>query len=95
MILYHGTSIQSMIGILNNGFAFDHCGKNWGSTYGKGIYFTPNYETARCYAGEDGVVLSFVIDVTDYKVLSKFKRPKKIQKKWLITPDFDEYIMLR
>lgn len=98
MILYHGTTIDSAVSILNNGFTFDHCGKNWGSTYGKGIYFTPNYETARCYAGADGIVLSFDIEVTDYHMLPKLKCPSsktpKYSTKWLITPDFDEYIML-
>jgi maltose-binding protein MalE len=98
MILYHGTTTTSMVNILDKGFTFDHCGKNWGSTYGKGIYFTPNYETAKCYAGTDGVVLSLDINVKDYHLLTKLHRPSSIKQKyhtkWLITPDFDEYIML-
>ena len=98
MLLYHGTTTTSMVNILDKGFTFDHCGKNWGSTYGKGIYFTPNYETAKCYAGKDGVVLSFDFDVKDYHLLTKLHRPsskkQKYHTKWLITPDFDEYIML-
>lgn len=99
MILYHGTTVDSMLSILKHGFTFDHVGKNWGSTYGKGIYFTPNYETARCYAGLDGIVLSFKLEIKEYRLLKKLQSPSskknKYNTKWLITPDFDEYIMLR
>ena len=98
MILYHGTSQASALNILSIGFSFEHSGKNWGSTYGKGIYFTPNYETARCYAGNDGIVMQFDMNIENYYLLKNLQRPtsKKIKysSKWLITPDFDEYIML-
>ena len=56
--LYHGTSKQNGLQILESGFDFKKSGSNWGNTYGKGIYFTPNYETAQFYAGKDGIVIS-------------------------------------
>ena len=99
MILYHGTNVYSALNILENGFNFNSTGTNWGCTYGKGIYFTPNYKTARCYAGDDGIVLTFDMDTTDSYILDRLKLPSSRKKlkyttRWLITPDFDEYIML-
>ena len=47
MLLYHGTTKENAINILKDGFDFEKSGSCWGNTYGKGIYFTPNYETAR------------------------------------------------
>ena len=99
MILYHGTNISAALNILNEGFNFNYSGTNWGSTYGKGIYFTPNYETAKCYAGENGIILKFDFDTSDSTILTKYYSPNKKLKlkkttKWLITPDNDEYIML-
>lgn len=100
MLLYHGTSTTNALGILNKGFDTNKIGTNWGTTYGNGIYFTPRYETARVYAGDTGIVLSFIIDVSDYHVLVKFKNPstrknfERLNKKWIITPDNDEYILL-
>lgn len=99
MILYHGTNVSSALNILANGFNFNSTGTNWGSTYGKAIYFTPNYKTAQCYAGDDGIIFSIDVEVNDFLILEKFKSPssrKQLQcmSKWLITPNFDEYIML-
>ena len=100
MLLFHGTSVESALNILLKGFQFDHCGENWGSTYGKAIYFTPSYETARCYSGPEGIVLSFSMDTSDSYSLKKLLSPSsrtiiRTDKKWLITPDLEEYIMLR
>lgn len=99
MILYHGTIVDSMLSIVKHSFTFDHVSKKWGYTYGKGIYFTSNYETARCYARLDGIVLSFKLEIKEYRLLKKLQSPsskkKKYNTKWLITQDFDEYIMLR
>ena len=53
---------------MQNGFDFEKVGNNWGKTYGNGIYFTPNYETARFYAGENGIVLSFNLNLNMYKL---------------------------
>lgn len=99
MILYHGTNISAALNILNEGFNFNYSGKNWGNTYGKGIYFTSNHETAKCYAGENGIILKFDLDISDSTILTKSYSPCKRFKlkthtKWLITPDHDEYIML-
>lgn len=68
ILLYHGTSSKNALSILNSGFDINCAGKNWGSTYGRGIYFTPNYETAKFYAGEDGIVLSFNMNINPYQL---------------------------
>ena len=73
MILYHGTSIENALSIFKNGFDINKSGENWGTTYGKGIYFSPNYETAMFYANSDesnpGIVIS--INVAEYKMLQE------------------------
>ena len=98
MLLYHGTTLESALNILKCGFDFNHSGKNWGNTYGKGIYFTPKYDVARLYAGDDGIVISINYDILDYTILKKFQSPsskkKNYKNKWIITPDLEEYIML-
>ena len=100
-IMYHGTTSESALSILKNGFDFSKCGSNWGSTYGKGIYFTPNYDTAQVYAGDDGIVLSFVLDVIPYyleKDVSPSKKAKiKIPDSYncLVNPNGDEYVFFQ
>ena len=76
MLLYHGTSEKNAINILNKGFNFELRGSCWGNTYGKGIYFTPNYDTAKFYAGEDGVVLSFEINIKPYFMTKDMSMPE-------------------
>lgn len=98
MLLYHGTTIFNALSILNNGFSFNYSGTNWGSTYGKAIYFSPNYNTAKFYAGNDGIVLSFNFFIDDFYVLPFFQSPNKKFKikyhsKWIISKDYDEYIL--
>lgn len=72
MLLYHGTSKLNALLIKNNGFSFEYCGKNWGSTYGKAIYLTNNYKEALFYANgyEDvGEILKiFVLDINIIKL---------------------------
>lgn len=67
MILYHGTSKENAESIKRTGFSIDYAGKNWGSTYGKAIYFTNCYKTAKCYSGQVGEVL--VIEVVNLNPL--------------------------
>jgi hypothetical protein len=98
-LLYHGTSIDNAISILNIGFDFSKCGLTWCSTYGKGLYFTPNYNTTKFYAGENGIVLSFVLKIIPYylkKDISpnskkKFKLPLGYNS--IINPNQDEYVI--
>ena len=101
MLLYHGTSEQNSISILKNGFDFDRSGSCWGNTYGKGIYFTPNYDTAKFYAGEDGVVLSFEINIKPYfmtkDISPSSKKKLKINRNiynCIVSPNKDEYLIL-
>lgn len=75
MILYHGTSKENVESIKRNGFSLEYCGKNWGSTYGKAIYFTNCYETAKCYATELGEVLKVKIQNVNYLKLNKDYSP--------------------
>tara|TARA_A100001015_G_scaffold300172_1_gene385227 strand:- start:769 stop:1131 length:363 start_codon:yes stop_codon:yes gene_type:complete len=75
MILYHGTSKENAESIKRNEFSFEYIGKNWGSTYGKAIYFTNCYKTAKCYSGLSGVVLIVNIENIDYQKLHKDYSP--------------------
>lgn len=98
-LLYHGTSVSDAISILKSGFDFSRCGSNWGSTYGKALYFTPNYETARVYAGENGIVLSFVLTIVPYYIKRDIspnsKKKLKLQDGFncLVNPNGDEYVV--
>ena len=106
MILYHGTSVENAISILQNGFDINRAGVNWGITYGKGIYFSPNYETAKFYANSDpenqGIVISITVNLNSYilkKDISpnqkrKFKLPKDKYYDSIINPNGDEVIII-
>lgn len=102
MKLYYGTSSSNAISILKNGFDFNKVGSNYGITYGKGIYFTPNYETARFYAGENGIILSMDISITRYYLVKdispnskkKIKLPTDQDYNCIVSPNKDEYLIL-
>ena len=102
MLLYHGTTKENAISILKDGFDFEKSGSCWGNTYGKGIYFTPNYETARFYAGENGIILSLNVNITPF-YLTKDKSPNSKKKinvpkdknyNCIVSPNKDEYLIL-
>ena len=102
MLLYHGTSCSNAISILKNGFDFNKVGSNYGITYGKGIYLTPNYETARFYAEENGIILSFDVSITPYYLIKdnspnskkKIKLPTDQDYNCIVSPNKDEYLIL-
>ena len=102
MRLYHGTTTAAAISIMGSGFDFSRAGENWGTTYGKGIYFTPNYETARFYAGENGIVLSMNVSITPYYLVKdispnskkKIKLPTDQDYNCIVSPNKDEYLIL-
>lgn len=106
MILYHGTTMINALSILKNGFDINKAGENWGTTYGKGIYFSPNYETAKFYANSDpkiaGIVISITVDLNPYilkKDISpnqkkKFRLPKDKNYDSIINPNGDEVIII-
>jgi hypothetical protein len=75
MILYHGTSKENAESIKRNGFSLEYTCKNLGSTYGKAIYFTNCYKTAKCYAGQSGEVLTVDIKNVNYLKLDKDYSP--------------------
>lgn len=60
--MYHGTSLENIRSIQENGFKLTECGKAHGAQLGKGIYLTPDLTKALTYAGNDGGVL--VLSVT-------------------------------
>lgn len=97
--LYHGTTQINALSILRDGFDFSKCGSNWGSTYGKGIYFSPSYDEAQFYAGEDGMVLSFELDLECYYLKKDISPSKKAKFKvpdgynCLVNPSESEYVV--
>jgi hypothetical protein len=97
--LYHGTTMVTARSSLKNGFDFTKCGSNWGSTYGKGIYFSPNYDEAQFYADKDGMVLSFELELSCYYLKKDVSPSKKIDFKLpdgyncLVNPNNDEYVV--
>ena len=106
MILYHGTSIKNALLILKNGFDISKAGENWGTTYGKGLYFSPNYETALFYANSDkvnpGIVISITLDLNPFMLKKdispnqkrKFRLPKDKYYDSIINPNGDEVIII-
>tara|TARA_B100001175_G_scaffold317168_1_gene333137 strand:- start:5431 stop:5748 length:318 start_codon:yes stop_codon:yes gene_type:complete len=102
MLLYHGTNSINALSILNNGFDFSKAGSNYGTTYGKGIYFSPNYETAKFYAGTDGIIISLNVDITPYYLTrdispsskKKIKLPEDKKYNTIVSPNKDEYLIL-
>ena len=101
MILYHGTTMKSALGILQEGFDFEKSSSCWGNTYGKGIYFTPNYKTARFYAENDGIVISLNIEIKalflEKDISPSSKKKLKIDKEkynCIVNPNKDEYLIL-
>jgi hypothetical protein len=97
--LYHGTTMANALSILKEGFDFNKCGCNWGSTYGKGIYFSSSYDEAQIYAGEDGMVLSFELDLECYYLNKDISPSKKVKFKLpdgyncLVNQSGNEYIV--
>ena len=100
--LFHGTSRENALSIMENGFDFSKSGSNWGNTYGKGIYFSPNEETARFYAGENGIVISLKIEIDPYYLTQdispnskkKIKLPENENYNCIVNPNGDEYLVL-
>ena len=101
--LYHGTSTINALSILKNGFNFTQSIENWGKTYGPGIYFSPNYNTAKFYATNKGIVLSFNIAIEPY-LLTKDISPTSKKKLYIpndknynciISPNKDEYLIFQ
>ena len=97
--LYHGTTMDNALSILKQGFDFNKCGSNWGSTYGKGIYFSPSYDESRFYAGKDGIVLSFELNLECYYLEKDISPSKKRKFKMpdgyncLVNPSGSEYVV--
>ena len=61
MKYYHGTTKENYNDILKHGFKKEKIGQGWGSTYGKGFYFTPHYDMATSYADSDEYIICIEI----------------------------------
>lgn len=109
MLLYHGTTRDNGENIIKEqSFNLDRTGENWGVTYGKGVYLTPNLEEAKRYGD---MVLVVKCEIKEYKLNQRFspndKKHKKLLNKLirkeieegeydsLVTLDEDEYILFR
>ena len=69
MMLYHGTSKDNYNSIKKNGFDISKSGSNSSSTYGKAIYFTNCYKTAKEYANCTGIVIQvYIVDIQSLKL---------------------------
>ena len=107
MLLYHGTSLEAAKSILSKqSFDLTKCGEGWGSTYGDGIYLTPNLEDAKMY-GEK--VLKISCNINPYRLEKRYSPTDRRHKKQirrliincikegdfdsLISVDGDEYIL--
>lgn len=97
--LFHGTNNQNALSIIDNGFDFNKCGSNWGSTYGKGIYFTPNSKTAKAYS-DDNTIIEITIDINPF-YLTKDRSPNSKKKikipqnyNCIVSPNKDEYVLI-
>ena len=107
MILYHGTTIQNALSIMKFGFDINKSGENWGTTYGKGIYFSPNYETAQFYANSDesnpGIVISINLDLNPFILKKdfspnqkrKFRLPKDSNYDSIVNANGNEVIIIK
>ena len=109
MLLYHGTTRDNGKNIIKHqSFNLDRTGENWGTTYGKGVYLTPNIEEAKKYGD---MILVIECEIKQYKLSQKYspndrkhkKTLKKIIRKEieegdydsLVTVDEDEYILFK
>ena len=77
-VIYHGTTIKNGSSILESG-CFDSkkkIDKGWGSTYGEGIYFTPNEDEARVY-GKDGILLKITLELKPFYLTRDYSPTNK------------------
>ena len=72
VILYHGTTKENALGISRSGFSTEYSGTNWGSTFGKGVYFTNNMDEAFVYSGNNGVVLMIDVDINGFQLRKNY-----------------------
>jgi len=71
MLIYHSSnSVESTYKILREGFDKKYIGSGYGSTFGRGIYFTPNFEYACTYNIDIKEIIKCEIDIYKYKCIS-------------------------
>jgi len=79
--VYHGTTKLNKISIIDQGFDMSKFGTGWGTTYGDGIYFSPNLNTALSYS-DDNTIVEVSIKYIPYHLDRDYKPTnKKDQKK--------------
>lgn len=83
-IVYHGTTQSNMTEIFKYGFDISKIGSGWGTTYGEGIYFSSNFDTALLYS-DNNTVIEASIKYIPYHLVRDYKATsKKDQKKLTI-----------
>ena len=82
MFLYHGTSFNNAIEICKVGFLTSKIGTGWGTTYGKGFYFTPCIKLAKVYSS--GAIIQVTINkVVPYKLKRYYKPTNRKDKRYI------------
>lgn len=67
--LYHGTNVESGIGVLRGGL-YISSGDNGRGLHGRGVYTTPDIEFASKFAGDHGLTLNLKINPADVQKLN-------------------------
>jgi hypothetical protein len=98
LLAYHSTSEKNISSILKNGFS-QNWGKGFGSTFGNGIYTSPELKYAATYNIDDDKILVCKIRTDNVKTmtLKEFSYQKKRKRDLdkfdlLIISDCNEYI---
>lgn len=98
MILYHGTDIKHADNIISHGFDLTKCGTGFGTTFGNGIYLTPDINVAKCYGNtilkikiKDGIKLHEIEKISPTSKHGK-KKIKKIINDKIINGDYNGFI---
>jgi hypothetical protein len=82
MFLYHGTSFNNAIEICKIGFLSSKIGTGWGTTYGKGFYFTSCIKTAKAYSN-GAVIQVSANNIVPYKLKRYYKPNCRKDKRYI------------
>ena len=66
MKAYHGSDLSKLESIIEKGFDPSLIGTGWGTTYGRGIYFSPDPKVANIYSGNTGYIIEAEIRYIPY-----------------------------
>ena len=63
---YHGSDPSKLESIIEKGFDLSLIGTGWGTTYGRGIYFSLDPKVANIYSGNTGYIIEADIRYIPY-----------------------------